>query len=85
LGISYPGPDDAADRGDVSDSTRKAIGAAWQKREKPPWDSVLGGAIGIHGGGDRGDWTLGCIAVANQAVEELWLLTRLGTPVVIEP
>lgn len=32
-----------------------------------------------------GDWTLGCIAVSNQAVEELWLLTRNGTPVVIEP
>jgi murein L,D-transpeptidase YafK len=85
LGISYPAPEDAAGRADVSDSTCKAIGQAWQQREKPPWDSVLGGAIGIHGGGDRGDWTLGCIAVSNQAVEELWLLTQNGTPVVIEP
>jgi murein L,D-transpeptidase YafK len=85
LGISYPSPGDANGRGEVSDSTRRAIERAWQQREVPPWDSALGGAIGIHGGGDRGDWTLGCVAVANGAVEELWLLTRLGTPVVIEP
>ncbi len=85
LGISYPAPDDAARQEDVSDSTRKAIEEAWRQGDKPPWDSVLGGAIGIHGGGDRGDWTLGCIAIANGAVEELWLLTELGTPVVIEP
>jgi len=85
MGISYPSPDDAQGRSEVSDSTRRAIERAWHQRESPPWNSALGGAIGIHGGGDRGDWTLGCIAVANQAVEELWLLTRLGTPVVIEP
>jgi len=54
-----------------------------------------GGDIFIHGtpgtsGEGRGsrpghDWTLGCIAVTNDEIEELWDAVPNGTPVVIRP
>jgi murein L,D-transpeptidase YafK len=31
------------------------------------------------------DWTLGCIAVTNREIEELWEAVPDGTPIVIEP
>jgi murein L,D-transpeptidase YafK len=31
------------------------------------------------------DWTLGCIAVTNQEIEEIWSLVPNGTPAVINP
>jgi lipoprotein-anchoring transpeptidase ErfK/SrfK len=31
------------------------------------------------------DWTLGCIAVTNQEIEEIWNLVPNGTPVSINP
>ncbi|MEQ8896109.1 MAG: L,D-transpeptidase family protein [Roseovarius sp.] len=52
-----------------------------------------GGDIFIHGQpnavkGKRtlpGDWTAGCIAVADNVIEELWRITPIGTEVVIRP
>lgn len=56
-----------------------------------------GGMILIHGqpggqtgGGNKparieGDWTLGCIAVSNREIEEIWSLTIDGTPIEILP
>jgi len=54
-----------------------------------------GGAIMIHGIGKefgylgalhrRHDWTLGCIAVTNEEVEEIWSLVPDGTPIEIRP
>ena len=75
LRISYP---NAADR------------AAARKLKCDP-----GGDIFIHGlpngSGWIGkahvvhDWTLGCIAVTDQEIEEIWLLAPDGTPVEIKP
>jgi len=31
------------------------------------------------------DWTLGCIAVTNPEIEEIWELVDIGTPIDIEP
>jgi murein L,D-transpeptidase YafK len=31
------------------------------------------------------DWTLGCIAVTNEEIEEVWKLAPVGTPVEIRP
>jgi len=50
-----------------------------------------GGDIFIHGQPNglssdlrmRGDWTDGCIALANHEIEELWSLVPDGTPIVI--
>jgi murein L,D-transpeptidase YafK len=52
-----------------------------------------GGDIFIHGQPNaffgkatlRHDWTEGCIAVSDTEIEELWLITRLGTEVEIRP
>ena len=53
-----------------------------------------GGAIAIHGqpadgalGGDARyfNWTDGCIAVANEDMEILWVAIDVGTPITIEP
>jgi murein L,D-transpeptidase YafK len=52
-----------------------------------------GGMILIHGqpssrdGATRieGDWTLGCIAVSDAEIDEIWKLTRDGTPIEILP
>jgi murein L,D-transpeptidase YafK len=51
-----------------------------------------GGDIEIHGMPDSyghfdpvafGDWTDGCIAVGNRAIEEIWASAGIGTPVEI--
>lgn len=54
-----------------------------------------GGAIMIHGLPsnpgkpvdyyNRADWTDGCIAVNNSDMVEIWLMTRPGLPIDIEP
>jgi murein L,D-transpeptidase YafK len=54
-----------------------------------------GGAIMIHGlpngmgwlGASHRlyDWTLGCIAVTDDEIDEIWNLVRVGTPVEIRP
>jgi len=31
------------------------------------------------------DWTLGCIAVTDEEIEEVWRLVSIGTPVEIRP
>lgn len=48
-----------------------------------------GGAIFIHGEHSldrrKRDWTLGCIAVTNRAMQEIWLAVPDGTPITIRP
>lgn len=87
LGISYPGPA-AAQRGlregRISAAQQRAILNAERTRTCPPWNTPLGGAVGLHGGGSGSDWTWGCIALDNAAIEELWLACPLGTPVHIQ-
>ena len=67
--ISYPDADDKA--------SAKARGV-------PP-----GGAIFIHGNHNpsarRCDWTLGCIAVTDAAMDEIWQVVPNGTPITIRP
>ena len=75
LHVSYP---NAADR------------ASARRRGVSP-----GGAIMIHGlpngSGAMGklhltsDWTLGCIAVTNEEIEEIWRAVDDGTPIEIRP
>ncbi len=72
LGISYPGPED---RGNAT-----LMGV-------PPGGEVMihGLPNGIHNVSDPGDWTNGCIAVDNQAIEEIYASVKDGTPVMILP
>jgi len=87
MGVSYPGPADAdAGRkmGAITEDQAAAIRSAHDRRARPPWDTALGGEIGIHGGGSGTDWTLGCIAIENDAIEELFDALPVGAPVRIE-
>ena len=87
LGLSYPDAEDArrgVSQGIITAAQAEAIVAASEQGRLPSWSSSLGGAIGIHGGGSGADWTLGCIAVENDEIEELWELARSGTRVRIE-
>ena len=73
--ISYPSPRD------------RELAAAWGLDP--------GGRIMLHGlpnnAGDMAfayaglDWTDGCIAVTNEAMDEIWQLVENGTPIRIEP
>lgn len=85
LGLDYPAPSDAEGRADVSASERAAIEAAHRVGTRPPWDTALGGAVGIHGGGSHRDWTRGCLAVEDAEIEEIFLLTTMGAPVLVRP
>lgn len=89
LGLSYPNAADAArgaERKLIDAAQRDAIAAAEASRTRPPWDTALGGEVGIHGGGTQPpNWTMGCIAVENPDIEELWVATAPGTPVEILP
>jgi murein L,D-transpeptidase YafK len=88
LGLNYP---DASDAGRALDARlitraqRDRIVRANEARRCPPWDTKLGGEIFIHGGGSASDWTLGCVALDNEHIKELFDHLPKGTPVRIEP
>lgn len=88
LGLSYPNTQDAdAALADslITQDQWEAIAQACAAGRRPPWDTPLGGAIMIHGGGIARDWTAGCIAMENDAMNALWERVRLGTEVWIFP
>jgi murein L,D-transpeptidase YafK len=88
LGLSYPNEADARRglaAGLISKTQHRRILEAIRARRQPPWNTALGGAIGIHGSGSSADWTLGCIALDDPDIELLWALCPMGTPVTIEP
>lgn len=88
MGINYPDPP-AATRarrsGLISVGEYSGIMAAHQDQRCPIWTTSLGGGIGIHGNGNRSDWTAGCIALDDRDVEELFNVLRLGDSVEILP
>ena len=74
----------------ISDSEWEAVCLAHQNGLRPPWNTPLGGQIGIHGGGieKKGiltDSTAGCIALRDADICTLWTLAPIGTPVTILP
>ncbi len=88
LGVSYPNNQDAASglqRKLISQGQYDTIIEALKAQTKPPQNTKLGGDIFIHGGGNATDWTLGCIALTNEDIKELFALLPVKTPVKIEP
>lgn len=88
LGLSYPDKSHA-ERGFESGLITRAqfneIARAIDKKIRPRWDTRLGGEIFIHGNGASSDWTLGCVALDNKDMKELFNAVPKGTLVVIEP
>jgi murein L,D-transpeptidase YafK len=86
LGISYPNAEDALrglENGLIDEVIYREIKIAIENHKRPSWDTPLGGAVGIHGGGASRDWTLGCIAVSDEDIEIIWEYTKMNTPVEI--
>lgn len=88
LGLSYPNIEDAR-RGFRARLITKAqhdeIVRAIQRKQTPPQYTRLGGLIYIHGNGAQSDWTLGCVALENGDIRELYDAVDVGTPVIIKP
>ena len=88
LGLSYPNRP-AAVRGLrdrlISRAEHDAIVRAIDEGVRPPWNTKLGGEIMIHGSGAKSDWTLGCVALEDDSMRELFDHVPLGTRVRIEP
>jgi murein L,D-transpeptidase YafK len=93
LGLNYPAPADAQTafaRGDITPKQLQSILIAHASEKRPPWDTALGGEIGIHGGGilegdSLADSTAGCIALLDDDIRRLWALAPLGIRVIIHP
>ncbi len=88
LVLNYPNIEDAnrgLKKGLISKRQCNAISKAIREKKCPPFNTKLGGQIEIHGMGSRSDWTWGCIALDNPAIEELYRLLPKGTVVTIKP
>jgi uncharacterized protein YijF (DUF1287 family) len=59
-------------------ATYDAIVRAIAAGAMPPQNTPLGGSIRIHGGGSKRDWTLGCIALTDDEVIEVYNFARSG-------
>jgi murein L,D-transpeptidase YafK len=102
LGISYPGEEDARaafQNGLISLDRRDEIISSVKNRKTPPWNTALGGWVGIHGYPSDDykhrwisllypkpdNWTDGCVAMWSFEIEELYSRVPVGTPVLIYP
>jgi hypothetical protein len=90
LVLNYPNEEDAR-RGlrdsIITEAQYWAILQANQSFERPPMSTALGGWIEIHGRGtgQRANWTQGCVAIPDDAIDRIWPLVHVGTPVLIDP
>jgi len=88
MGLSYPNLEDAQRgrrNGLITASQYHAIAQAIKNNRKPPWQTKLGGAIMIHGKREKRTGTLGCIALDDDDIIELYNRLPLNTPVRIIP
>jgi len=94
LGVSYPNIADAdkgLKEGLITKADHQAIVGAIRAKTKPPQNTRLGGDIFIHGGGTGKlfgsvqDWTLGCVALENGEIKELFEMIPVKTQVKIVP
>jgi murein L,D-transpeptidase YafK len=86
LAINYPNAVDAKrglKGGIISQAEYEEIMRADGNHTTPPWNTALGGEIFVHGNGSSSDWTLGCIALSDSDIEELYNLIPLSTPITI--
>ncbi len=88
LGINYPNPqnaENALSSGKISYNEYRSIKSANDAMRQPPANTALGGLVLIHGGGCYADWTFGCVALNNSAIDELFSVVQIGTPIYIMP
>jgi len=94
LPIDYPSLEDALAAyrdGRIGAEERDAIAHAHREGRLPPQNTALGGHLGFHGEGSRWqgdldlDWTEGCFALTDEAIESIAARAPPGTPVRILP
>lgn len=75
LHVSYPNADDLKRAAKLGVSP----GGAIMIHGLPNGKGFIGAAHRLY------DWTLGCIAVTNAEIDEIWNIVPVGTPVEIDP
>jgi murein L,D-transpeptidase YafK len=88
IGIDYPNEAAVAwglTQGLLSPGEAESLRRTLASGLAPSWTTALGGGIGIHGRRRGTDWTGGCVAVSDEAVEELFDVLRHGDPIEILP
>ncbi len=88
LGLNYPNAKDAQRgyrQGLITQDQRDRIIYEIDRNRQPPWNTALGGEILIHGKKDGRSDTLGCIAVEDEEILEIFPRIPKGTLVVILP
>jgi murein L,D-transpeptidase YafK len=75
LHVSYPNAEDRKRAARMG----AAPGGAIMIHGLPKGEGWIGAAHTLH------DWTLGCIAVTDPEIEEIWKMVPIGTPVDIRP
>lgn len=73
--ISYP---NAKDRAQAQKRGVRAGGDIFLHGIGKKW-GFLGASHALH------DWTLGCVAVTNEEMDEIWDMVPNGTPIIIKP
>lgn len=84
--LDYPSVQDASKAksdGRIGARDYRRIVQAHNEGKLPPQGTALGGDICIHGGSPLFDWTAGCIAVGDPAMDSLWNMVSVGTVVTI--
>jgi len=74
LSVHYPDAEDAArglKEGLINQAQHDEIVAADRSGALPPRNTRLGGDIVIHGGGGGADWTLGCVGMHDDDIDEM--------------
>jgi murein L,D-transpeptidase YafK len=93
VGLNYPTQqhaEKAFEAGRISIEEYRRIAIATRYHSRPPFNTALGGRIGIHGIG-RGsreihqaiNWTNGCVALTNEEMRDLMRWIHVGTKVAI--
>ncbi|MFP4106572.1 MAG: murein L,D-transpeptidase family protein [Phycisphaerae bacterium] len=88
LGLSYPNEEDAGrglDSGLITQKQHDHIIYCIRNGMRPPWNTPLGGEIMIHGARNGRSGTLGCIALDDDAIRELYPRIDIGTEVIVKP
>jgi len=86
--VSYPDASDAArglQAGLITANQKAQIESAQTNCTSPPQNTALGGWIELHGEGGSSDWTLGCAAIENAEIDELWATIGQRDTIVILP
>jgi hypothetical protein len=86
--FSYPDKGDATRglaAGLITQAQKTAIDTAIDNCAIPPQTTQLGSYVELHGRGGTSDWTLGCVAVADTAVDQMWATIGLRDTIVILP